>query len=69
MNKVFTKTQLQQIDFFLNNELKSIQKQIRENFQPTKDKKVEVAVRAERRPPPRPKPSDKTKDRRPVTKR
>ena len=53
----------------LHEDLKSIQKQIRETFQPTKDKKVEVAVRAERRPPPRPKPSDKTKDRRPVTKR
>ena len=28
MNKVFTKTQLQQIDFFLKNELKSIQTQM-----------------------------------------
>jgi hypothetical protein len=42
----------------LHEELKNIQKQIRESFQPTKDKKVDVAVRAERKPPPRPKPTD-----------
>ena len=52
----------------LHEELKNIQKQIRESFQPTKDKKVDVAVRAERKPPPRPKPSDKkTTDRRPTS--
>jgi hypothetical protein len=51
----------------LHEELKSIQKQIRESFQPTKDKKVDVAVRAERKPPPRPKPIDKTTDRRPTS--
>ena len=51
----------------LHEELKNIQKQIRENFQPTKDKKVDVAVRAERKPPPRPKPIDKTTDRRPTS--
>jgi len=28
MNKVFTKTQLQQINFFLDNELKTIKKQM-----------------------------------------
>jgi hypothetical protein len=53
----------------LHEELKSIQKQIRESFQPTKDKKGDIAVRAERKAPPRPKTSDKTTDRRPVTKR
>jgi len=61
----------------LHEELKSIQKQLRDmpkivicfpenkgvNFeiQPTKDKAVDVAVRAERKPPPRPKPTDAKK--------
>jgi hypothetical protein len=52
----------------LHDELKNIQKQIREHFQPTKDKKVDVAVRAERKPPPRPKKETvkKTDTRRPT---
>jgi len=53
----------------LHEELKSIQKQLRDmpkivicEIKPTKDKKVDVAVRAERKPPPRPKPTDTKRD-------